>query len=380
MDSIVRRHFISLRTTMTDSHQLRPFGPLKWLLNRLHEVKQWSVIGCFSAEDRCNAAPLAVSALSRDPDVRMLDIRIERHLTNQVVRDFMKKKEELKATAIRQLAGRLKSIENFCLTDEDSRIINLASEICSQVRPDVILDVSTMPKRFLFPLLTVLSECEAPVFRNLIVANATPQRYGEQISGGWQDWKPLPMYTGDPFESPTESRLIVGVGYQLLSIQQILERTNTASQKVSLLLPFPSLHPGLIANWKFIEHIVAQRDDGVPERGRERTTIERVPISDISLAFDRLLRLTEKGKAKSVILAPYGPKSLSVAMCLLGIARRKLGYDDAEERLRYPTEIGYTQPMWYHPDYTTGIRQIGDDPEITGFCVRLNGRDLYQPG
>ena len=47
---------------MPESHQLRPFGPLKWILNRLHDVGKWSVIGSFSAEDRCVAAPLAVEA------------------------------------------------------------------------------------------------------------------------------------------------------------------------------------------------------------------------------------------------------------------------------------------------------------------------------
>ena len=377
---IVRRHLTSMRITMPESHQLRPFGPLKWILNRLHDVGKWSVIGSFSAEDRCVAAPLAVAALKCDTDVRMLDIRIESRPTSRYVCEFMKKKEKLRATAIQQLTGRLTPIENVCLTDEDSHVINLASEICNQLRSDVILDVSTMPKRFLFPLLTLLCEYEAPRFRNLLITNSAPLRYGEQISGGWQDWKPLPMYTGDPFESSAESRLIVGVGYQLLSIQQILERTKSASQKVSLLLPFPSIHPGLIANWKFIEHIVDQRDDGVPERRRERTSIERVPISDVSLSFDRLVRLTEKGKTESLILAPFGPKPLSVAMCLLGIARRRLGYDNARERFCHPTEIGYTQPMWYHPAYTTGIRQVGDEPEITAFCVRLNGADLYGLG
>ena len=62
-------------------------------------------------------------------------------------------------------------------------------------------------------------------------------------------------------------------------------------------------------------------------------------------------------------MAPYGPKPLSVAMCLLGIAR--------QSRHELDTEIGYTQPREYSPNYSEGSK------EVTAFSVKINGRNLY---
>lgn len=96
--------------------------------------------------------------------------------------------------------------------------------------------------------------------------------------------------------------------------------------------------------------------------------IVRVPTHDVSISFDRLLQHSAGGQAPSLVLAPFGPKSLSLAMCLLGIARMKAGGS---------TEIGYTQPSAYSPDYSTGIAIRDGAPVVTAYCLRLNGRDLY---
>ncbi|MEZ6127804.1 MAG: hypothetical protein R3C59_03920 [Planctomycetaceae bacterium] len=306
----------------------------------------------------------------------MLDIEIEPRATSLHLQTAALRKDERRFAAQKGLGDRLTIIDSCRLHQEDGAIIELAIGLAEESPPNVILDVSAMPKRFFFPILTHL--CEASQIENLVVTNTSPLRYGDVMSGGWDDWKPLPIYDGDPFDHSPNVTLVVGVGYQLLSIQQILERNKSRTAAVKLMLPFPSLHPGLIENWKFIRHIVRQRQASLEGRQSERPPIERVPISDVSLAFDRLVRLTERGKTRSLILAPYGPKPLSVAMCLLGFARRTLGFDDELERWRYPTEIGYTQPAWYHPDYTAGIRLTNGVPDVAAFCIRLKGRSLYQ--
>ena len=55
--------------------------------------------------------------------------------------------------------------------------------------------------------------------RNLIITNTSPLRYGDVLA----NWKPLPLYEGDPINEPPDVTLIVGVGYHRLNIREILE-------------------------------------------------------------------------------------------------------------------------------------------------------------
>lgn len=186
------------------------------------------------------------------------------------------------------------------------------------------------------------------------------------------------MYDGDPMDTSSDATLIIGVGYQQLRIHEYFEENKSRRIGVKLLLPFPSIHPGFIQNWKFVERISQELNGPMQIGNQSSMEIIRVPVGDVSLTFDRLLQQTGSGVAKTVILAPFGPKPISLAMCLLGIARRTRGDDPQTMAPILPTEIGYTQPKSYRPDYSTGVAMREDGhPDISAFCVRLNGRDLY---
>ena len=79
----------------------------------------------------------------------------------------------------------------------------------------------------------------------------------------------------------------------------------------------------------------------------------------------------------SLTLAPCGPKPMSLAMCLLGVSHREKWITPDPDAPNLPTKIGYTQPRWYHPDYSGEVRTTDGVPDGTTFCVRLNGCDLY---
>ena len=176
------------------------------------------------------------------------------------------------------------------------------------------------------------------------------------------------MYGGDPLaEDSNPATLIIGVGYQPLQIIEILSHTRFGADRVKLLFPFPSIPPGFVENWKFVSRIKKGWSE-LRKSELPADAIIRVPTHDASIAFDQLIAHTNEGRALSVVLAPFGPKPISLAMCLLGIARRKEGI---------PTEIGYTQPRIYHPDYSSGVDTRNGIPAVTAYCLRLGGRDLF---
>jgi hypothetical protein len=277
-----------------------------------------------------------------------------------------------KATSI---GNRIEIVEAGRLLAAEHDVIKLATWIASKCSPNVVLDISTIPKRFFFPLLTLLTDRSD--LSNLIVANTYPNSYGKDLAGSPEEWMPLPMYVGDPVDTSAKATMIISVGYQKLGIHAFLEQNKSREIIVKLLLPFPSIHPGFIDNWKFVQGI-KQAWDGSRKTGNSASgDIIRVPLRDVSLTFDLLLRETESGLAKSVILAPFGPKPVSLAMCLLGIARRARGDDPQTMAPLYPTEIGYTQPKMYRPDYSTGVAVQDGHPDVAAYCVRLQKRDLY---
>ena len=97
---------------------------------------------------------------------------------------------------------------------------------------------------------------------------------------------------------------------------------------------------------------------------------DRVHINmyDCPQVFEALCDMTNNGYQTAAI-APYGPKTVSLAMCLFSLAVAAAG------RPRVP--VYYAQPRRYTLDYTRGTRMRGNAPDVTGYCLRLAGRDLY---
>lgn len=89
---------------------------------------------------------------------------------------------------------------------------------------------------------------------------------------------------------------------------------------------------------------------------------------DVPSIFDALCTFTDDGRRTSA-LAPFGPKTVSLAMCLFAIA--------ADRARRGAVPVYYTQPRRYAIDYTTGIKEVKGVPDIKAYCVRHSGRDLY---
>lgn len=202
---------------------------------------------------------------------------------------------------------------------------------------------------------------ESETHNNIIVTYSSPERYGDTLAEDPLPWNAFPMFGATPL-SGNDLKLVVAVGYQSLRLHQIVDGIRFNAGNVELLLPFPSVHPGFTKNWEFALQIRRE----LPElRG---SSIKRVPTMDTSLAFDRIVAITNNAKTPAV-LAPYGPKPISLAMSLYGIACR---------RRNIPVEIGYTQPQVYSDKYSIGVAEEYGIPSINAYCIKIGGRELYE--
>jgi len=171
------------------------------------------------------------------------------------------------------------------------------------------------------------------------------------------------MFGGNPLQQKSDAKLIISVGYQPLRLHEFLDAARFQISNIKLLLPFPSIPPGFISNWTFILQIRRE----LPELGQE--AIVRVHTHTLPLVFDQIVALTENGRSPIVVLAPFGPKSVSLAMCLYGASRRSNSLS---------VEIGYTQPRVYGDQYSVGVAKQDGVPLVHTYCLKLSGRNIYQ--
>lgn len=348
---------------MGPSQHLRPLGPIHWILDKLPGAKPWSVVGSLSPEDRCLAA--AQEVLGRDSDSTCTLLKLAPHSRARNLDEVRSRLAENEKQARDELSDRVTIHRECPLHSSDHEVIEAVQELADQCEGRVIVDISTMPKRWFFPLVREL--VEAAHIKTLIAANTKPARYakhGTQLATDADSWEPLPGYLHSDVDAD-ETTAIIGVGYHTLNLHEFIGESTTRKIDLKLFLPFPSLHPGFRQNWEFVRDITAAW------KGPLRPEIVRVPTDDVSLVFDRLKQQSQEGRTRSLVLAPFGPKPMSLAMCLLGIARER-EYDDNVE-----TEIGYTQPKAYAADYSVGVGMRDSTPIVNAYCIRLNGRDLY---
>jgi hypothetical protein len=332
----------------------RASGPMNWLLEKFSSISSWSLIGTISPEERSLAVLEDLLSMGRLANGEFIRVDPAQHYQpNQFRNSFIKKlnSRERKAKRMARKAINIRSREILCREDD---LISVARESLGPCSKNLIIDISAMPKRFFFPLITLAMESTNQ--DNVIVTYTSPERYGDTLAEDPLPWNAIPMFGATPPAGSVGLKLLIAVGYQSLSLKQIVDGVRFNAGNVELLMPFPSVHPGFTKNWEFVRQI---RDELPVLHG---ASIKRVPTKDTSLAYDRIVAMTNRGKSPTV-LAPYGPKPLSLAMCLYGIACRTRNI---------PVEIGYTQPQVYSDRYSMGIASTN------AYCIRINGHNLYR--
>jgi hypothetical protein len=334
--------------------EFRPWGQLNWVLQRL-SPKKWSLLGCIGAEDRSLSCWSVINEADAIKNILMLEVHDE-HADDAPHSKYFETMTELLESRRQEFlskGGGESDIERFYLSDFYGRIMDSANQFIDSAGKNVIVDISSLPKRFFFPIIRLLMTSDS--IQNLIATYTIPRKYSEtQLAEDQQISGYLPTYLppDDYDRSDLDQVLIVGLGYEPLGIRQVLE-----GKEFHLLFPYPSLPPGGQRNWEFVLHL----------NPLIKHQPERVHIYDVSETFERILSITNQG-SRYAVLAPYGPKPMSLAMCLYAVSARS-GVP--------PPAVFYTQPRAYNPEYCKGVKIERGLPKVLAYCLRLKGKCLF---
>ncbi len=211
----------------------RPWGRLQWLLTRCAATGKWSLLGCLGTEERSLAAWEALKStdLQLVRLVRIVD-RPSRH-TPLAERRLDERRDRFVAQG-----GDPSSIIPHDLLAPHYEIVRIVQEFLASASPNVVLDVTSMPKRYFFPILRWLIQ-HAPTINNLVVAYSVPVIYTkEPLAENVNDWAHLPLFSGR-YTRTSPQLLIVSIGFEPLGLLDQVEH-GEHGLSIKLLIPFPS--------------------------------------------------------------------------------------------------------------------------------------------
>jgi hypothetical protein len=322
--------------------KFRPWGELLWVIQRLEKAK-WNFIGCVATEDRCTKAFDILTKSSFLNKTSFFEIK------DPIVHNTHTEKQESNRNIFIALDATIQSriIERELLL-ADSQLYSDIGNFLNEGVPDLIIDISCLPKRFFFPLvkLAILDDR----IKNLIITYTRPEKYCiDDLSDEPEPWYPLPLFMPTKFPEETYEIAVVGTGFMPFSLPKLLKNKHSEIG-LRLLFPFPPGPPNYQRSWEFLRkienHYTLKEDD----------KIIRINSLDLSEAFDHICSTTNFGDYK-VLFAPYGPKPISLAMCI---------YASLTE-----SPVYYTQPKYYNPNYSEGSR------ECFAYCIKIEGKNLY---
>ncbi len=322
----------------------RPWGLLDWTLS-ITAPRQWFFIGALGTEDRSLEAWKWVKALGLEKGRALIQvdpIDATRFCAPTRV-SLIRRRAEFVA-----LGGSVGDIESLGLLAEKHEIEALAHKL-SDKSASVILDISSLPKRFFFLLLRAFRQSEG--IRDLVVAYTCPKEYQseDKLSEGAEKWDYLPGFLG----TEKKELLVAAVGFMVESLQGHLSG-NEAHKAVQLLIPFPAPPSAIRRSWQSVFTLHTGRNS-------EKFAKHRVDANDMSAAFDRICSLGRDVDA--VAFAPFGPKPISAAMCLYA--------DQCDSAVHYP------QPHGYNPDYSLGVATVDQKPFVNAYWIKHGGENLY---
>ncbi len=336
--------------------KLRPWGKPQWLLQmESMKAKNWLLIGAISTEDRCLSMVRSQSSTFDLAHAAFLEIVDE---ASDFSDQTTARREANRASFQTEVREDLRELHTYGLLEPLRRLQRLVDQwVASEHRKNIILDVTCLPKRFFFPMLRWLLKSVA--VENLIVTCMSPARYTEEdLAYNPQDWAHIHTFDGPVNTTPRPvKRVIVGAGFLPFGLPDLLKKDYAGPNiEVSVLFPFPATPASVKRSWEFVRKFeidVSLKDD---------RQLARIGPNDLSGCFDRINAITHNGSIRTVF-APYGPKAHSVAMCLKAI--------------QMDAEVFYTQPTFYHPEYTTGIKLDDGVPAGYAYAVRVNGHSFY---
>lgn len=244
-------------------------------------------------------------------------------------------------------------VTSMDLFSPDEDIVRAADSFVAGSQPHVVFDISAFPKRFFFPLLKRLLRPNN--LETIVVTYTVPDMYGRgDLAEDHQPFTHLPLFGPSSFPQRRPEIVVVSAGFVKLGLGDLLEPYKTIS--IRTIVPFPPGPPSYFRNLDFVRDIEKALPKGIPGP-------IRVEAYDCVDAFEHIAQLCDQGK-RPCILAPYGPKPISLAMALYASLSQDV--------------VLYTQPTAYDPYYSTGIGRIDGQINAHAYLLRSRGKNLYQ--
>lgn len=224
---------------------------------------------------------------------------------------------------------------------------------------NLVVDITSLPKKVYFFLLKLLFQDPLGP-RNVVFTYAEPERYSnDPLAANPDPWEALPGFRVSP-RVEASRRVVVGIGYEPLGLPGLVDSGEFDESQITFLFPFPAQADRVARNWRFIRGIF-------PNSDTSSLSIIRVDGINVPEVFQTLSKLGDGGET-ALTLAPFGPKPVSLAMAL---------YAAKYSQPQNQTGVYYTQPTYYNPYYSVGIRKIGGHFALNTYCVKLRGQILY---
>ncbi|CCQ90689.1 conserved hypothetical protein [Nitrospina gracilis 3/211] len=335
-------------------NKFRPWGLMPWIWNKIPNV-EWDLLGCLSTEQRCLGSLIELqkrNCLNSAFFLEIIDLPLPEYVSESEA-ILKNRRNEFKGI----ISGKPSKINSYSLFEDPiTPIFAEIDQFIGNCNGNILLDISSFPKRYFFPIVKKLLQSDASKVDNILIAYTAPKSYfkGELAKnpGGWHH---LPLFGPQVHPDPPVELAIVGVGFLPFGLAELL-KASYQKASLKLLFPFPPGPPNYQRTWGFVERI--QREF----KGLLNEDILRVGFVDASDAFRHICMSTNFGQ-KNAIFAPYGPKPISLAMCLYASL--------------YDSIVYYTQPEAYNPHYCSGINKINGNYEIYIYCIRLNQENYY---
>jgi len=327
----------------------RPSGLLHWLAPKLN-MQSSALLACVGTEVRSLTAWKALKAASMISVAKFIRVTAhQRTRHDQKAADMYNARvQELTAAH-----GNPNDITELQLLVRFGDIVSFADEFLDGVGQSVAIDISALPKRFFFPIVRRVLDRQPPIATVVALYTRPAQYPSGPLAEDPEEWDHLPLFAGNAgYKQDSPESLVIGVGFEPLGLQAHVEQGDLP---VRLLLPFPAPARAYRRSWELAR--LLQKN-----RRTEHVRLYRTDPFDPSDTFDRLISLTSGGQRRT-LLAPYGPKPMSLGMALFA-------------RLT-ETPVYYTQPIVYRPDYSEGVAQSDGHPTTLMYVLRLAGRDLY---
>lgn len=333
---------------MRSSDSFRPWGHLDWVLSNLPE-DDFFFVGCVGTENRCISAFAELSKNNRicgQSFVEVIDVKSDYY--DEAVARRTKNFNELLSVGMAE-----SDVTSIGLLSNEEEIISWINNFIPKA-DRLIIDISSLPKRFFFPAIKLLIKKTA--IKDLLVTYTVPKSYHSgNIAERPSDWRALPLFGSQEFPDPKYELAIVGVGFLPFGLPDLL-KSGFLGAKPHLFFPFPASPSTYFKTWDFVRQIEASLELDT------NSQLSRINGMDPSDTFDHICWLTEKNHKKA-LFAPYGPKPMSLGMAIYATLS--------------DSPVFYTQPRVYHPDYSSGVRYKNSRPEIYMYCLRLDGRNLF---